>query len=137
LSIGIEGRVDLLGTKSLDGVGSVQASVIMGLVVPCLRRPISTRFDLGVCLEFGAGAMQSTASGVTVSHPSTTFYSAIGLRPAIDLKLTQNFALRAQLDGLAVLTPTSLTILNQGVDVTVWVTPPVAVSGGLVLVGLF
>lgn len=119
-SVALEGRVHL--PTGVDfGFGKANTFSALGSVVPCLRAGWFSG-----CGVVSVGAFQVESSAAEVRR-ATTVMAQAGARAMADLHLTRRVALVPWLEGAVILTRTSIV---SGTS-TLWVTWPVAVSGGL------
>ncbi len=112
LSIGLEGRVDLPSSASVDHVVAVSGAspeVSSWLLVGELRACGHVRGAFGCVLGI-AGELH--ASGIDVSSPreAGALYGATGLRAGYDYDIVPRFALRGQIEGDLVLTRYALSV---------------------------
>jgi hypothetical protein len=139
LSLGLEGRVDWAGApkpvRSGDGadgtsVGTVEASIFAGSVVPCLH---VQRGLLVACALGSVGVIQGRGQGVSVPRKQTTTYAAAGLRLGVEVPVVGPLALGVHGDVLANLTRTTLRL--DGVEA--WASSPIAGLLRAALLGTF
>jgi len=120
VSVALEGRVHL--PTGVDfGFGRAGTFSALGSVVPCLRAGWFSG-----CGVVSVGAFQVESSAAEVRR-ATTVMAQAGARVTADVHLTRRLALVPWLEGAVILTRTSIV---SGTS-TLWVTWPVAVSGGL------
>lgn len=126
-SLDLEGRVDLPRERTQDGIG-VRSSLVLGLVVPCMRLA-----PFVICPLAALGALRG--EGIKVAEPrrDATFYSAFGLRAGLEAPLGGTLFARLHTEFLAPVTPTTLKVHGS----TVWETPAASGSAGLGLMGCF
>lgn len=122
VSVALEGRAHL--PSGVDfGFGKASTFSALGSVVPCLR---AGWFSGCAVVSVGAFQVESTAAEV---RRQTTVMAQAGARATADVRLGRRFALVPWLEGAVILTRTSIV---SGTS-TLWVTWPVALSGGLLL----
>jgi hypothetical protein len=124
-------RYHLPSSTTRAGVGTVTATVPLGSLMPCVR-PRAGPVALLVCASVAIGAIEGTSSGVTRPMRQSAVYALAGARIGVEIPLGRHgWWLRPFVDGLAVVTPTSLEITGTATDGVVWTSPPVAVTAGL------
>jgi hypothetical protein len=119
------------GTTLVSSGGSLQGGVVTswlyaGSLVPCAHYGVAS-----VCAVGMLGSLQGSGQAVE-SLSKSTLFAAVGGRFAGELPLTQTFSLRAHVDLLGDLAPTSLKI-----DAYAWTAPRIALSAGAGLVARF
>lgn len=119
-SLALEGRVHLPTGVSFPG-GYASTFSALGSLVPCLR---AGWFSGCGVVTVGALQVESTAAEV---RRQTTVMAQVGARVSADVRLPRRVALVPWLEGAVILTRTSIV---SGTS-TLWVTWPVALSGGL------
>ncbi len=119
-SLGLEGRVLIPTGVSFSG-GYASTFSALGSLVPCLRAAW-----LSGCTVATVGAFQVESTAAEVRRQTTVMVQA-GARVSGDLWLHQRVALVPWLEGAVVLTRTSIVSGSS----TLWVTWPVALSGGV------
>lgn len=120
VSVALEGRVHW--PTGVDfGFGKASTFSALGSVVPCLRAGWFSG-----CGVVSVGAFQVESSAAEVRR-ATTVMAQAGARATADLHLTRRVTLVPWLEGAVVLTRTSIV---SGTS-TLWVTWPLAVSGGV------
>lgn len=120
VSVALEGRA-LLPTSVDFGFGKASTFSALGSVVPCLR---AGWFSGCAVVSVGAFQVESTAAEV---RRQTSVMAQAGARATADVGLGPRFALVPWLEATVILTRTSIV---SGTS-TLWVTWPVALSGGL------
>ncbi len=126
-SLDLEGRVDL-PAHATYAVGVVSSQLQVVSLVPCLHAGVAFG-----CLVGGAGAIGTAGSEVNNPRHVTSFYALAGARLGIEVPLAGPFAVRAALDALASLTPTTIAVGN----VDTWTTPPAGLAAGAGLLAHF
>jgi hypothetical protein len=124
-SVDLEARADLPTETAVSGGGSVRSALIFGTLAPCLR---SGWF--GGCGLLGAGIDQASGQGLSPSAHAVAPYLALGARAFADLELTGALRLQPRLDLWFPASRTTLTVEGAAT----WVTPPVSLALGVVLV---
>ncbi|MEW5743049.1 MAG: hypothetical protein AB1938_29305 [Myxococcota bacterium] len=119
-SLAVEGRVLLPTGVSFSG-GYASTFSALGTVVPCLR---AGWFSGCGVVTVGAFQVESTAADV---RRQTTVMAQAGARVSGEVRLHRRVALVPWLEGAVILTRTSIVSGSS----TLWVTWPVALSGGL------
>ncbi len=99
-----EGRADLPSSR-IHPQGTVGTSLIAGSLGLCYELRIVFGCALG-----SLGALSASAEGISAPRSDVAVHASVGARFGAELRLAPAFALRAQLDGAAVLTPHRLTI---------------------------
>lgn len=127
-SLGLEGRADVPVSAPVEGLGSVQTSLLLATLVPCLH----FRFVAG-CALASAGALQGSGAGISAPLQQTTFYAAAGARLGLEFQVHRLLWLTPHLDLQATLTRTTLRINGQ----EAWTTPPLSGALGFALLGAF
>jgi hypothetical protein len=123
----VEGRFDPPVTVRAAG-GSVEASLVLGSVVPCLS------FGLFIgCARASFGVLRGAGLDFDHTYDASTLYVTIGGQAGVQLPLGPRLAVRLMGDGDVPVIPTRL---DAGGSV-VWTTPPFAVSAVLLLIGRF
>jgi hypothetical protein len=95
----LEAQGDLPASGAL-GRGRVRTSIVQGTLGACYGVPWLFGCALG-----SFGALSASSEGILAPKSDTAAHATLGLRVGTELPLTPAFALRAQLDGLGVLTP--------------------------------
>jgi len=119
----VEVRADLPASRSA-GRGSVGTSLVAGAVGACL----AWRWLFG-CGLGALGALSATSEGIASPRSVSAPHGALGGRLGAELGLAPQLALRGYVEGLAVLTPHTLTL--DGAEVTAL--PGGAFSAGISL----
>ncbi len=119
-SIGIEGRADLPAGTGDRGSGNASASLLGGSLLPCAH----TKFFVP-CAHGFVGALSGVGEGISAPQRATTVFAAVGGRAAFEWTVGRDWILRAWVDVLGTVTPTTLYVNN----VPVWSTP--SLSGTL------
>jgi len=127
-SFAIEGRVDAEAGKRGPNGGDVRSSIIAGSIVPCLHHEV-----LMACGIAAYGSLRGIGGGIAGARDDRTPWFALGARIGLEGTIVGPVALRAHVDGLALLTRTTLRV--QGADA--WTTPPFSVLLGLGVVAHF
>jgi hypothetical protein len=122
LGVALEGRADRGARAQGPRGGEVHGSILAGSIVPCVHREV-----LVGCVVATAGILRGRGGSVDVPADDATFYLASGLRLGIEVPLSSLLFLRAHVDGLATLRPTTLRILGEDA----WTTPPFSMLFGL------
>jgi hypothetical protein len=97
--------------------GSVEASLLLGTLAPCLRYWLVVG-----CVDLSLGQLQGTGNGFGHPHDGDTFYAAAGVRGGLEIPLGRTFALRLMVEGQAPLRPTQLDASGS----PIWTTPAFA-----------
>jgi hypothetical protein len=121
-SLSLEGRA-LWPTGVVFGSSRAQTFSALASVLPCLRLG-----PVDACAVVTVGALQVDSPSAEVRRVTTVMAQA-GARVSAGLRVSPRLALVPWLEGQLVLTRTSLISAGS----TLWVTWPVAVSGGLSL----
>ena len=127
-SLALAGRIDPMIGSDGGGDGRVRATLVVAGLVPCFHH----HWLAGCALGY-AGVLRGTGSDVSVARQASTFYAALGARLALAIPLGGIFALDVHLDGLGVLTRTTLEIGG----VAIWTTPPLSAVLGSGLLASF
>jgi hypothetical protein len=130
-SLSIEGRADFAGgaaQSAAGGPGRVEASLLLGGVVPCVHRGAVL-----ACAIIAAGALQGTGVGVAEPRKETTLYVAAGARLGARVRVAGPLSVGAHLDLLGTPTRTALRIDDRDV----WTTPPLSAALGVGFFGTF
>jgi hypothetical protein len=120
-SFSIEGRADLPASKSLS-MGEVDASLLVGSLVPCLHRG-----GLAVCGLITGGALRGGGQGLANEQQVTAPFFALGLRGAGEIPFGGAFFGAIHVDVLAPLVQTTLRVSGQ----EVWTSPAVSAAVGI------
>jgi hypothetical protein len=126
-SLSLEGRADLPRSREIGG-GRVEAGVLAGTLVPCLRRGI-----LAGCFLATVAALRGSGQGLDDANRATTPLVALGARALVEIPRTGMVAFRAHLDLLSPLTRTTLKVGGEAV----WTSPLVNAALGLAAVVRF
>lgn len=121
-SVAVEGRVDAQSSKNGPAGGEVRASVLAGSIVPCLHYEIVVG-----CALASYGSLRGAGSGVLTAREDRSPWAAVGVRVGIEAELFGPVAFRFHVDGLALLTRTTLRVQ----DTDVWTTPALALVTGV------
>ncbi len=112
----VEGRADLPASRALPEA-TARTSLIVGTLGACGHA--SAFF---ACATSSLGGLHAEARGITAPRDSTTLHAAAGGRAGLVLALSTRLSVRAQIDGVFVLTPHRLAVDGQ----TVYTLPSVA-----------
>ena len=123
----LEGRFDTATSLATHG-GSVEASLVLGTIAPCLRTWLVI-----ACGELSLGELRGVGVGFAETHDGDTFYAAAGVRAGMEFSLGQRFGVRVAVEGETPLQPTQL----YANVVSVWSTPAFAFAATPMLVGHF
>jgi hypothetical protein len=127
-SIGLEGRGDLGTTTDLDfngaRVGDIEASLLMGTLVPCASRGV-----LEGCALLSAGELRASARGLAMPQQVTAPFLAVGARVGLEVPLGSILSAGAHADVLAPITETVLRVSGQAV----WTSPAISAALGLTI----
>jgi hypothetical protein len=99
-----EARADLPSSR-IHPQGTVGTSLFAGSLGVCYELRVVFGCALG-----SLGALSASAEGISAPRSDVAVHASVGARLGAELRLAPAFALRAHLDGAAVLTPHRLTI---------------------------
>jgi hypothetical protein len=88
-SLGLEGRTDLPASATAAG-GVVSSSIVMGTVVPCLRRGAA-----GLCALGAIGSLRGKGEGVQAPTSASALYVAAGARVFVEVPVDAGIFFRA------------------------------------------
>ncbi len=125
LSLGLEGRIDAPGSKSVAREGTVSSWLLVASLVPCLHLGIWSG-----CAVAQGGSMQAAGPGVPGTHSESTPWWAAGGRLGVELPIGGGLRIRFHGDLLGDLSPVTLHLA----DGLTWTAPPLAGSVGADLV---
>lgn len=130
-SIAVEGRaefpfasLDVPGSPATPTGGSVTASLLSLMVVPCIER----RYYFG-CALFESGVLRGTGGDVKTPKQDASPTFSVGARFGAQLVTDDRFLFRAYVEALAPLTRTTLFLNNAAA----WSTPTLGLGFGLAM----
>jgi hypothetical protein len=75
--------------------------------------------------------MEASAIGISDPRPANSFFAVGGVRVGIEIPLAHHVSVRLAVDGLAVLTPTSIELTSSSqTNQVIWTSPPLAFLAG-------
>jgi hypothetical protein len=122
-SLGLEGRGDMAASAELR-VGTMETSLLMGSLVPCLQRGI-----LEGCVLLSAGAVRAAGRDLVDPRHVSAPFVAFGARMGVELPMGSVLAAGAHVDVLAPITELVLRVDGQAV----WTSPPISGALGLTI----
>lgn len=109
-SILLEGHGDLPASGDL-GRGRVRTSILQGVLGACYGLPW-----LFGCAVGTLGALSASSEGISAPRTETAPHATVGLRIGTEVRLLPAFSVRAQLDGLGLLTPHRFAVNGSEVE---------------------
>jgi hypothetical protein len=121
LSVALEGRVDAPSSMPASGGGEVSSWLVLGAIVPCFHQG-----PFFGCLVEQAGSVQTSGSGVSVTHAKSVPWRATGGRVGARLPFSETVEVQIHGDLVANLDP--MTLVLDGAQV--FKAPPATESLG-------
>lgn len=106
----LEAQGDLPASGEL-GRGRVRTSILQGALGACYGLPWLFGCALGTF-----GALSASSEGISAPRTETAPHASLGLRVGTELRLLPAFAVRAQMDGLGLLTPHRFAVNGSEVE---------------------
>jgi hypothetical protein len=126
-SLGLEFRMDAVGSRVLANGASIQSQLFAGSAAPCLH------YDPALVCAVGTWGVVEATSDAARPLEDTGFYGAAGLRIGTEWPLAAALLLRTHADLLATLTPVRIRLDGQ----RVWEMSGVTGSLGATLLARF
>lgn len=127
-SVALEGRGDLPSSTELYAgpvrLGEMQASLLIGSLVPCAHRGV-----LEGCALLSGGAIRASGRDLPDSRQVSAPFLAVGARVGVDVPLGGVLSAGIHADVLAPITETILRVSS----VAVWTSPPISAALGLTI----